>query len=200
MTERSARPSSPPTERPTADRPAPKTKTARRDDTAARAPLTEKIQQKLTSAADEHRANAQAEASPAPRPGKAPVRGRGPRRARLRLTRVDPWSVMKTAFLLSIAFGVVTVVSVAMVWQVLGAAGVWDSINSTIQESIGGPDTANLDVEDYVGTSRVLGFTMLVAAVDVVLLTAIATLGAFLYNMAAALLGGVEVTLAEDPH
>jgi hypothetical protein len=200
MTERSARPSSPPTERPTADRPAPKTKTARRDDTSARAPLTEKIQQKLTSAAEEHRANAQPEAPPAPRPGKAPVRGRGPRRARLRLTRVDPWSVMKTAFLLSIAFGVVTVVSVAMVWQVLGAAGVWDSINSTIQESIGGPDTANLDVEDYVGTSRVLGFTRLVAAVDVVLLTAIATLGAFLYNMAAALLGGIEVTLAEDPH
>lgn len=196
MTERSAQPSSPPKDRPTADRPAPKSKTARREGTQTRPPITEKIQQKLSSAADEHRANAQV--PPAPAPGKAPVRGRGPRRARLRLTRIDPWSVMKTAFLLSIAFGIVTVVSVAMVWQVLGAAGVWDSINSTIQESIGGPDTANLDVEDYVGTSRVLGFTMLVAAIDVVLLTAIATLGAFLYNMAAALLGGVEVTLAED--
>jgi hypothetical protein len=205
MTERSAQPpgpppSSPPKDRPAVDRPAPKTKTktARRDDESSRAPITEKIQQKLSSAAEEHRANAQP--PPAPAPGKAPVRGRGPRRARLRLTRIDPWSVMKTAFLLSIAFGVVTVVSVAMVWQVLGAAGVWDSINSTIQESIGGPDTANLDVENYVGTSRVLGFTMLVAAVDVILLTAIATLGAFLYNMAAALLGGIEVTLAEDPH
>ena len=39
---------------------------------------------------------------------------------------------------------------------------------------------------------------MLVAVIDVVLLTAIATLAAFLYNMAAALLGGIEVTLAED--
>jgi len=170
----------------------------RGDDTATRPPIADRIQQKLSSAAEEHRANAQP--PPAPAPGAPPARGRGPRRARLRLTRIDPWSVMKTAFLLSIAFGVVTVVSVAMVWQVLGAAGVWDSINSTIQESIGGPDTANLDVENYIGTSRVLGFTMLVAAVDVVLLTAIATLGAFLYNMAAALLGGIEVTLAEDAH
>ncbi len=59
------------------------------------------------------------------------------RRARLRLTRVDPWSVMKTAFLLSIAFGVVTVVSVLMVWSVLGAAGVWDSINATVQNVLG---------------------------------------------------------------
>ena len=126
------------------------------------------------------------------------ARGRAPRRARLRLTRIDPWTVMKTSFLLSIAFAVVTVVAVAMVWQVLGAAGVWDSINSTIQESIGGEDVAGFRIEDYLGTSRVLGFTMLVAAVDVVLLTAAATLSAFLYNMAAALLGGVELTLAED--
>jgi hypothetical protein len=133
-------------------------------------------------------------------PAGTATRPRAPRRARLRLTRVDPWSVMKTSFLLSIAFAVVTVVSVAMVWQVLGAAGVWDSINSTIQESIGGEDIASFRIEDYVGTGRVLGFTMLVAAIDVVLLTATATLSAFLYNMAAALLGGVEITLAEDPH
>jgi len=126
------------------------------------------------------------------------VRARGPRRARLRLTRIDPWSVMKTSFLLSIAFAVVTVVSVAMVWQVLGAAGVWDSINSTIQEGIGGEDVSTFQIQDYVGTSRVLGFTMLVAAIDVILITASATLTAFLYNMAAALLGGIEVTLAED--
>ena len=54
--------------------------------------------------------------------------------------------------------------------------------------------------QNYLGTVRVLGFTMIVAVVDVILLTAIATLGAFLYNMAAALLGGIEVTLAEDQH
>ncbi|MDN5743799.1 MAG: DUF3566 domain-containing protein [Nocardioidaceae bacterium] len=123
---------------------------------------------------------------------------RGPRRARLRLTQIDPWTVMKTSFLLSIAFAVVTVVSVAMVWQVLGAAGVWDSINSTIQESIGGEDVAGFRIEDYLGTGRVLGFTMLVAAIDVVLITAAATLIAFLYNMSASLLGGVEITLSED--
>lgn len=136
----------------------------------------------------------------ADRKAKAPAAapGSGTRRARLRLTRVDPWSVMKTAFLLSIALGVVTIVSVFMVWSVLSAAGVWDSINSTVQDIVGGQDASNFDVENYLGTSRVLGFTMLVAVVDVVLLTAMATLGAFLYNMAAQLLGGIEVTLSED--
>jgi hypothetical protein len=127
----------------------------------------------------------------------SPSRGRT-RKARLRLTHVDPWSVMKTAFLLSIAFGIVTVIAVAVVWSVLGAAGVWDSINRTVQDVIGGDTASTFDVENYVGTSRVLGFTMIVAVVDVILITAIATLGAFLYNLAAALLGGLEVTLAED--
>ena len=41
---------------------------------------------------------------------------------------------------------------------------------------------------------------MLVAVIDVVLITAIATLSAFLYNMAAALLGGIDITLVEDEH
>jgi hypothetical protein len=125
----------------------------------------------------------------APRPG---------RRARLRLTRIDPWSVMKTSFLLSIALGIVIVVSVLMVWTVLGAADVWTSINQTVRDVVGGQDASNFDIEDYLGTRRVVGFTMIVAAVDVVLVTAICTLGAFLYNMSASLLGGVEVTLAED--
>ncbi len=119
---------------------------------------------------------------------------RRPRKAHLRLVQVDAWSVMKTAFLLSIAIGIVTVVAVGIVWSVLGAAGVWDSLNGTVQTVMGN----SFRVQDYIGTGRVLGFTMLVAVADVVLLTAIATLGAFLYNLAATLLGGIEVTLAED--
>jgi Transmembrane domain of unknown function (DUF3566) len=120
------------------------------------------------------------------------------RRARLRLTHLDPWSVMKTAFLLSVAIGVVTVVAVAVVWGILGVAGVWDSINKTVVDVIGGNSSDTFDIRDYLGTSRVMGFTMIVAVIDVVLITAIATLGAFLYNLSAALLGGLEVTLTED--
>jgi hypothetical protein len=124
---------------------------------------------------------------------------RAPRRARLRLSRIDPWSVMKVSFLLSIAFGIVTVVSVFMVWSVLGAAGVWSSINNTVSDTVSsGNNVSTFNIEDYLGMSRVLGFTMLVSVIDVILITAIATLGAFLYNMAASLLGGIEVTLAED--
>ena len=120
------------------------------------------------------------------------------RRARLRLVQVEPWSIMKTAFLLSVALGIVTVVAVGIVWGVLGAAGLWDSVNTIVQDSIGDSTGTPFEIQKYLGTSRVLGFTMIVAVADVVLITAIATLGAFLYNLAAGLLGGIEVTFAED--
>lgn len=164
--------------------------------TGTRAPLKERVGAKLSQAAVEHKANASAEgaaAAAAAKPNKPQ-----PRRARLRLTRVDPWSVMKVSFLLSIAFAIVTVVAVTIVWGTLGAAGVWDSINASVQSVIG-QESQDFDVTDYVGMSRIMGFTMLVAVIDVILITALATLGAFLYNMSAALLGGLEVTLAEDP-
>jgi hypothetical protein len=135
---------------------------------------------------------------PRSEPGDTHLGGRPVRKARLRLVQVEPWSVMKTAFLLSVAIGIVTIVAVGIVWGVLGAAGLWDSVNSIVQDSIGDSSGTPFEIQKYLGTSRVLGFTMIVAVADVVLITAIATLGAFLYNLAAGLLGGVEVTFAED--
>ncbi len=166
-------------------------------DTAVRPGFAERLQAKLAAGAAGLRTSPNEDGAPATASATA-AKPRGPRRARLRLTRIDPWSVMKTSFLLSIAFGIVTVVAVAMIWNVLDGAGVFDSVNQTVRDVVDDQATATFDVRDYIGTDRVVGFTMLVAAVDVILLTAIATLGAFLYNMAAALLGGVEVTLAED--
>lgn len=128
---------------------------------------------------------------PTPRPA-------GRRIARLRVTHIDPLSVMKTAFLLSVAIGVVLVVAVAVIWAVLSATGVWDSINESVVDVVGGDAAETFDIRNWVGAGRILGFTMIVAVLDVVLLTAIATLAAFLYNLAAVLLGGVEVTLTED--
>ncbi|MFC9686944.1 DUF3566 domain-containing protein [Kribbella sp. NPDC056951] len=120
------------------------------------------------------------------------------RKARLRMSRIDPWSVMKTAFLLSIAFGIVTWVAVFIVWSAIGAAGVFENINSTVTEVLGNPNTEPFRIENYINTGKVMGFTTLLACADVLIITALATLGSFLYNIAATLLGGLEVTLASE--
>lgn len=120
------------------------------------------------------------------------------RKARLRLSRVDPWSVMKTAFLLSIAFGIVIWVAVFIVWSFIGAAGVFENINNTVSEVLGTPTAEPFRLENYINTGKVMGFTTVVACLYVVIITALATLGAFLYNLAATLLGGLELTLASE--
>ncbi len=119
------------------------------------------------------------------------------RKARLRISRVDPWSVMKTTFLFSIAFGIMLVVIVAVLWAIVAGSGALQSINSTMTQLIG-DSGSQFNVEDYINAGRVIGFAAVLAALDVVIITAVSTLFAFLYNLAAAVIGGLEVTLAED--
>jgi Transmembrane domain of unknown function (DUF3566) len=122
-----------------------------------------------------------------------------PRKARLVLGRVDPWSVMKLSFLLSVGIAIVAFVAVLVLWSVLDRMGVFDSVGSTVESVTRSSDNAQgIDILSYVGLSRVLGVTALLAGVNVVLMTALGTLGAFLYNLAASLVGGLHVTLTED--
>jgi hypothetical protein len=121
------------------------------------------------------------------------------RKARLRLSRLDPWSVMKTSFLFSIAAGIMLVVAVYVIWTVLSTSGLFDSINEIVASVVSTPgDTTPFRIEEYINTQKVMGVSALIACVDVVIFTALATLGSFLYNLAATMLGGLEITLAED--
>ncbi|MGW2370871.1 MULTISPECIES: DUF3566 domain-containing protein [Kitasatospora] len=123
------------------------------------------------------------------------------RKARLRVTKVDPWSVMKVSFLLSLAVGIIIIVAAAVLWMTLDSLGVFDSLTKTLKDVTGGgADNASsqLNLMDYIGFGKVMMFTTLIAVVDVVLLTALSTLSAFIYNAAAGFTGGVELTLAEE--
>lgn len=121
------------------------------------------------------------------------------RKARLVFARVDPWSVMKLAFLLSIAIAVVAFVAVFVLWTVLDTMGVFDSVGRSVESVTRSSDSAQgVDILDYVGLGRVISLTLVLSAVNVVLMTALCTLAAFLYNMAASLVGGLHVTFTED--
>ena len=125
--------------------------------------------------------------------------GRRTRKARLRLSRIDPWSVMKTSFLFSIAFGIMFWFATYVVWSVIGASGLFDAVNGILQNLLSNPnDQTPIRMEDFVNTNKVLGIAALIAVINVVLLTAVGTLTAFLYNLSANILGGLDLTLAED--
>lgn len=120
------------------------------------------------------------------------------RRARLRAARVDPWSVMKVGFLLSLALGVVLMVAVSVLWLVLDGLGVFTSVGDTVKEATQSENNAGFDLQHFLSLKNTLFFSGIVAIVDVILVTALATLGAFLYNLTASFTGGIEVTLAEE--
>ncbi|WP_432559361.1 DUF3566 domain-containing protein [Granulicoccus sp. GXG6511] len=121
------------------------------------------------------------------------------RKARLRLSQVDPWSVMKTAFLFSVAAGIVLWVATGTIWAVISSSGMFEEINKIVGDIIQTPgDDTPFRIQDYINTSKVMGTAALIAVIDVVIFTALATLGAFLYNLASAMIGGLELTLAED--
>ncbi len=120
------------------------------------------------------------------------------RKARLRVAKVDPWSVMKVSFLLSIALGICTIVAAAVLWMVMDAMGVFSTVGGTISEATGSNESNGFDLQSFLSLPRVLTFTSIIAVIDVVLATALATLGAFIYNLSAGFVGGVELTLAED--
>ncbi|WP_078661100.1 DUF3566 domain-containing protein [Streptomyces sp. NRRL B-24484] len=135
---------------------------------------------------------------PAGGTGPAGAAGARIRKARLRVIKADPWSVMKVSFLLSLAVGVVIIVASALLWIVLNALGVFDSLTSTLKDVTGSDTSGGFDLMEYIGFGRVMIFTTLIAVIDVVLMTALATLSAFIYNTAAGFTGGVELTLAEE--
>ena len=122
--------------------------------------------------------------------------GRGPRRARLQLRHVDTWSALKISLVLSIALFCVWMIAVGILYGVLGGLGVFDTLNDLIGQlsSSSGNEQASSDV---ISAGVVFGGAADIGAVNIVLLTALCTVSAFIYNLCSDLVGGLEVTLAE---
>jgi len=123
---------------------------------------------------------------------------KGPRRVRLAVARVDPWSVMKMSFLLSVAVGIAGVILTAVLWMILSTMNVFNDIEGVLQslQTTGSAD--NISIKDYIGFGRVVSLSIVIGVIDVILMTAIATVMAFLYNICSALVGGIQLTLTDD--
>ncbi|GED10313.1 DUF3566 domain-containing protein [Cellulosimicrobium cellulans] len=181
------------------------------DETVRRVPTTTSAAPAATSspaAASLHYSAAGVSGSATPLTGATPAAGPatgatptvrhdgGPRRVRLAVSRIDPWSAMKLGFLLAVAIGIMTVVATAVVWYVLDGMMVFAKIEDLFTQIVG--TETDVDIQQYVAFGRVISIATLLGVVNVVIITALSTIMAFLYNIVAALVGGVHLTLTDD--
>lgn len=138
-----------------------------------------------------------AEAVRAARATVSAAASRGPRRARLHLKRIDPWSVMKFAFAVSLVLFIVMVVATSVLYLALDTMGVFDSVNKALTSLIGSAGSGSKGFNLQITAKGVIGVAALLGVVNMVLFTALSTLGAFIYNVCSDLVGGIEVTLSE---
>lgn len=119
------------------------------------------------------------------------TRSRGPRRARLQLRHINPWTVLKFSCVLSIALFFVWLIVVGVLFGVLDAAGIIGKINDTVVQ-LNGPGS-----DAPITAGVVFGGAAIIGVVNIVLFIALSTIGSVVYNLCADLVGGVEITLSE---
>ncbi|WP_431218775.1 DUF3566 domain-containing protein [Leifsonia xyli] len=117
------------------------------------------------------------------------------RRATMRLVYIDFWSALKMSFLVSIIVAAITVVISLLVWSLMERFGVVASATSFL-EDIAGAQGANLVAGLTFG--NVMTFTLVVALLEVIVVSALGAIFAALFNLAVHVVGGWKVTFGSD--
>ena len=126
--------------------------------------------------------------------GPGATRTRPPRQAALQLRRLDPWSVLKLALVLAVVLFFIWLVAVGVLYGVLDGMGVWDRLNGTYADLVSGEAQTG---STLISAGRVFGLAAVIGAINSLLFAVAVTVGAFVYNVSADLVGGIEVTLSE---
>jgi hypothetical protein len=122
-----------------------------------------------------------------------PVERPTQRQARLYLTHLDPWSVAKGSFMLGVTLAGITIVATVAIWAMLSAAGVFEAITGLFRD-VSGDGGGGVS---FLSLGRLVGLSMVISAVEIVLISVLSTLFAVLYNLSVGFTGGIEVTLTD---
>jgi Transmembrane domain of unknown function (DUF3566) len=98
------------------------------------------------------------------------------------------------SLLLSVAVFFVWMIAVAFLYLVLGGMGVWSKLNSNVGDLLNNTSGSG---GELISSGTIFGGAVLIGLVNIVLMTAMATIAAFVYNLTTDLIGGIEVTLAD---
>jgi hypothetical protein len=121
-----------------------------------------------------------------------PARGysHGWRRARLVLRKIDPWSVLKFSLLFYFCLLLIMLLGSAIIFAILKSFGVIENIEKLVRD-LG-------STEQYsISGGAIFRWLFLFGLLGAVVASAVTVFLAFLYNLIADVVGGIEVTVAE---
>lgn len=113
----------------------------------------------------------------------------------VRLTKLDPWSVAKSSFMLGLTIAGVIIVGTIVLWLLLSAAGVFDAITGLFKSVSGDNSSAGVS---FLSLGRLVGLSMVISAIEIILLSVLSTIFAALYNLSVGFTGGITVTVTDD--
>jgi len=120
-----------------------------------------------------------------------PARGysHGWRRARLVVRKIDPWSVLKFSLLFYFCLLLIMLLGSAIIFAILKAFGVIENIEKLIRDLSEATFT--------ISGGAIFRWLFLFGLLGAVVASAVTVFLAFLYNLIADVVGGIEVSVAE---
>ncbi|MDY5585691.1 MAG: DUF3566 domain-containing protein [Arcanobacterium sp.] len=129
---------------------------------------------------------------PAANPAKKSV---GVRSVRMTVSRIDPWSALKISFLVSVAIGIMMVIAAIILWLMLDSMHVWSGITDLLTTF---NNSTLLQLAQFLEFGRLIPFAIVIAVVEIVLMTALGGLFALVFNVVAMLVGGFKITVTDE--
>ncbi|RNE48140.1 DUF3566 domain-containing protein [Corynebacterium alimapuense] len=105
------------------------------------------------------------------------------------VTRISPLSAFRVGLAMSLVGLVAWLLAVVLLYFGMGAAGVWDQVNSLIG-GVGG--------DQVITFGMVISVATLLGAIGAILTSVLAPLSAVIYNAIVDLFGGLTVSLQEE--
>ena len=112
------------------------------------------------------------------------------KQVRLKLVYVDFWSAVKLSFLVALSLGIVLIVATIFVWIVLNSTGIFGDLDKIFQDIL---SDENFSVTKQFSLPQVAIFAVVIAALNVIVGTALGAIASMLYNFSVRLTGGLLV-------
>ena len=117
-------------------------------------------------------------------------------RVRRIIRKIDPWTVLKVTFVLNFIVALTMVLGFSILWVLLVNAGVPQGLEDIARRLA----LLDADASLVVNVEALVSSVVFLAIVYLLTQTALATIGAFFYNLVSDLVGGIEVVVLEESY